>query len=123
MIADKILLHLASQLNLVGNVSIFLGFIPPPAEEGLIVSDGGGVENETGMGRYLIQLATIKADYISGMQLCTSAYDELIFSNGFTVSGLYVFQCEPLSAPKFVTLNEKGKPIITATVVAHTERS
>jgi hypothetical protein len=123
MIAQRIANYLDTLSDWTVGTNVFLGAIPIEFEIGVVLQDFGGISNETGMGKFGLQILSIHNDYVSAELACSSIFDTLIFSNGFTVDTDYVYNCIPLSSPKYININQVGKVVFTASVVVITKRN
>lgn len=103
-------------------IDLFAGVMPASKEVGIILSDFGGSENETNVVKAGVQVIAIYDDYATSVKKCQEIHNFLVYTNGFYVGDSYIFNCIPLSLPKFLHQNEKGHILSTASIVCIKER-
>lgn len=121
-IARDIVEYVDANTSFTVGSDLFLGFLPDDKDVGISIADGGGYENETNMLSSIINIASLANDYTTSENNCQSIYNLLVYSNGFTITSGYVFNCVPLNTPTYVGLDEQQKVIVTCAVVLYKEK-
>ena len=121
MYAKEILDYIEIKTSLEIGTNLFLGNLADGVDAGVILFDGAGQENDTGLFRFIVGINSIARDYYTAKVNCVLAFSPLAYSNGFTVDGRKFFNTTVMSNPAYLGLNEKGYSMFSASIIAYTE--
>jgi len=121
-IAKDIVTYINTKTSLVLGQDLFLGFLPQDDSVGVVIAESGGYENETNMLRINLQIVSIAEDYTTAEAKCSMVYNALVYSNGFTITSGYVFNCVPINTPTYIGLNEHQQVIMTCNIALYKEK-
>lgn len=121
MYAKQVLDYVESKTTLTIGTDLFLGNLADGVDTGVILFDGPGQDNDTGMLRFIIGINSIARDYATARVNCILAFTPLAYSNGFTIDNKKFFNTTVMSNPAYVGLNEKGYSMFSASIIAYTE--
>lgn len=121
MYTQQILDYVEDQTTLTIGTDLFLGNLADGVDAGVVLFDGPGQDNDTGMLRFLVGINSMARDYATARVNCILAFTPLAYSNGFTIDSKKFFNTTVMSNPAYVGLNEKGYSMFSASIIAYTE--
>lgn len=121
MYAREIIDYIESETSLTIGNDLFLGNLKDGVDEGVVIFDSAGQENDTGMLRFIVGINSVARDYYTARVNCVLAFTPLAYSNGFTVDSRKFFNTTVMSNPAYIGLNEKGYSMFSASIIAYTE--
>jgi len=121
MYAKEILDYVETKTGLVVGTTLFLGNLADGVDTGVVLFDGQGQENDTGLFCFIVGINSTARDYYTAKVNCILAFSPLAYSNGFTVVSKKFFNTTVMSNPAYLGLNEKGYSMFSASIIAYTE--
>jgi len=121
MVTKELIDYIGTQTTLTIGEDLFWGVYSSDDRVGVLISDLGGVHNDTDMGAYQILINARYQDYQTTLTQIKLVYDLLAYSNGFDLSSYTVFNTVPVSMPQFLGKDDTGLLMFSAVVNLYTE--
>ena len=122
-ITRELIKYIVANTTHVVGTDIFQGRIPDTNKNGLIVSHGGGSENESLLQTYMIHIMSHYDDYDTASDNLVAVHNLLAHCNGLTFdSGDYVHNVVPVKLPGFVTVTEQNKYVFSCSLMCFITR-
>ena len=121
MVTKELIDYIEDHTILTVGDDLFWGVYPKDDRVGVLISDLGGVHNDTDMGIMQILINARYQDYQTTMLNIGLVYDLLAYSNGLTLPSYKVFNTIPVSMPQFLGTDTTGLLMFSAIINLFTE--